>query len=260
MHTSTRNILAAALLSATLGISATASAGETFGVSSGQWIFVSAHEFQQSSPNCAWQYSGSGYYSIASAPGGACGSPTVVRAGFELPEGAAITFQRLYYYNTSASSLFTFLTSYEVDNFSGASPDFTEHSFDTAAGTTGYSAEQHNFTTPVVYDTYDTSVSPSRQRNYAIAVNMPTGGSTMIKGVAVGFYRQIAPAPAVASFSDVSTAHPFFNEVEQMRKSGITFGCGGGQYCPDQPVTRGQMAAFLTRAMGLHWDWGTDAP
>lgn len=38
------------------------------------------------------------------------------------------------------------------------------------------------------------------------------------------------------------------------RRSGITAGCGTG-YCPDNPVTRGQMAVFLTKALGLYWPY-----
>jgi hypothetical protein len=33
--------------------------------------------------------------------------------------------------------------------------------------------------------------------------------------------------------------------------SGITGGCGGGNFCPDNPVTRRQMAIFLSKALGL---------
>ena len=39
--------------------------------------------------------------------------------------------------------------------------------------------------------------------------------------------------------------------IEALAASGITSGCGGTSYCPDNPVTRGQMAAFLVRALGL---------
>jgi len=35
--------------------------------------------------------------------------------------------------------------------------------------------------------------------------------------------------------------------------SGVTAGCGGGNFCPDAPVTRAQMATFLSRALGLYW-------
>ena len=31
----------------------------------------------------------------------------------------------------------------------------------------------------------------------------------------------------------------------------ITAGCGGGNYCPDAPVTRGQMAVFLSKTFGF---------
>ena len=30
-------------------------------------------------------------------------------------------------------------------------------------------------------------------------------------------------------------------------------GCGSGNYCPDANLTRGQMAVFLSKAMGLHF-------
>ena len=48
-------------------------------------------------------------------------------------------------------------------------------------------------------------------------------------------------------------SHPFFQHVEALATSGITAGCGGGNFCPDHPLTRGQMAVFLAKALGLHW-------
>jgi hypothetical protein len=65
--------------------------------------------------------------------------------------------------------------------------------------------------------------------------------------------RQVSPAPATATFADVPTDHPFFQFVEALAKSGITGGCGSGDYCPDAPLTRGQMAVFLAKALGLQW-------
>ncbi|MET0619869.1 MAG: S-layer homology domain-containing protein [Thermoanaerobaculia bacterium] len=69
------------------------------------------------------------------------------------------------------------------------------------------------------------------------------------------YRRQVSPAPAVATFSDVPTSHPFFQYIEALSASGITAGCGTGIYCPDSPLTRGQMAVFLAKALGLHWPW-----
>lgn len=49
-------------------------------------------------------------------------------------------------------------------------------------------------------------------------------------------------------FTDVPAAHPYFQFVQKMRELGITPGCTAPAYCPDAPVTRGEMAVFLIRA------------
>ncbi len=77
---------------------------------------------------------------------------------------------------------------------------------------------------------------------------------TRIYSIRVYYRLQVSPAPAVATFpNDVPTTHPFFRFVEAMAASGLTGGCGAGSYCPDSPVTRGQMAVFLSSALGLHF-------
>ncbi len=54
-------------------------------------------------------------------------------------------------------------------------------------------------------------------------------------------------ALASHNFSDVLTAAFYHNAVEWVFNRGITAGCGGGLYCPDAAVTRGQMAVFLQK-------------
>ena len=39
--------------------------------------------------------------------------------------------------------------------------------------------------------------------------------------------------------------------INALAEAGMTLGCGDGNYCPDEAVTRAQMATFLTRAFGL---------
>ncbi len=59
--------------------------------------------------------------------------------------------------------------------------------------------------------------------------------------------------PSVATFDDVPLGHTFFANIEWLADAGITRGCNppaNDMFCPDQPVTRGQMAAFLRRALG----------
>jgi hypothetical protein len=44
----------------------------------------------------------------------------------------------------------------------------------------------------------------------------------------------------------------FENDIEKLATAGITKGCGDGTtFCPDRSVTRGEMAAFLVRALKL---------
>ena len=59
------------------------------------------------------------------------------------------------------------------------------------------------------------------------------------------------PTPATQRFLDVPPSNPFYNFIDRMAVLNITLGCGGGNYCPAQSVTRAQMAAFLVRAFNL---------
>ena len=90
--------------------------------------------------------------------------------------------------------------------------------------------------------------------SWVILVHLETtDGSHALHGVKVTWKRQISPDPATATFTDVPVGHPFHRFVEALVAAGITGGCGGGKYCPDAPITRGQMAVFLSAALGLHW-------
>ena len=61
------------------------------------------------------------------------------------------------------------------------------------------------------------------------------------------------PEPEPPRFSDVSESSVHAADIEALRAAGITAGCSQQplRYCPDQPVTRAQMATFLTRALNL---------
>jgi hypothetical protein len=81
----------------------------------------------------------------------------------------------------------------------------------------------------------------------------PNTGFQFFAWVEIWWHPTVSPAPAEASFNDVPTGHPFFQFVEALAASGITAGCGGGLFCIDGALTRGQMAVFLAKALGLHW-------
>jgi len=57
-----------------------------------------------------------------------------------------------------------------------------------------------------------------------------------------------APPACAGVFPDVLCPGPFTDWIEQLSAEGVTGGCGGGNYCPDDPVTRQQMAVFLLKA------------
>lgn len=54
--------------------------------------------------------------------------------------------------------------------------------------------------------------------------------------------------PASARYSDVPPSHLHAAAIEQLALDGIELGCGAGTFCPDAPVTRDEVAAFLVQA------------
>jgi hypothetical protein len=56
------------------------------------------------------------------------------------------------------------------------------------------------------------------------------------------------PPTCSGAFADVTCPSQFADWIEELYAEGITGGCGVGAYCPDNPVTRAQMAAFLLKA------------
>lgn len=104
-------------------------------------------------------------------------------------------------------------------------------------------------------DLSDDGITIDNTSRYVLyAGNTTTDGSTAISRIRIAYVLQVSPPPATATFNDVPTTDTAFQFVEAVSASGITAGCGGGNYCPDQPITRRQMAVFLAKALGLQWN------
>ena len=91
---------------------------------------------------------------------------------------------------------------------------------------------------------------------YNLTVDLQKASSDLaIRAVRLLWRRNLSPAPHTATFGDVPTDHPFFRHIEALFDAGITSGCQVSPllYCPGQAVTRGEMAVFLAKALGLHW-------
>ena len=106
---------------------------------------------------------------------------------------------------------------------------------------------------------YHVNINPQTVDNvttsYFIEAGNPNdiSGTVRFRAVRVFYKLQVSPPPGTATFGDVPTTHLFYQYIEALASAGITAGCGGGNYCPDAPLTRGQMAVFLSKALGLHW-------
>ncbi len=82
--------------------------------------------------------------------------------------------------------------------------------------------------------------SPVRRDQMAVFLLKAEHGST---------YAPPACTPGV--FLDVACPGTFSDWIEQLAAENVTGGCGGGNYCPASPNTRGQMAVFITKTFNL---------
>ena len=59
------------------------------------------------------------------------------------------------------------------------------------------------------------------------------------------------PACGTPMFADVPASSPFCRWIEELARRGVVSGCGGGNYCPTNPVNRQQMGVFISLTFGL---------
>jgi hypothetical protein len=78
-------------------------------------------------------------------------------------------------------------------------------------------------------------------------------GDAVTRGQMAAFLRRALPdldaSGAVPDFSDTDGS-TFAGDIDWLAATGVTRGCTSTAFCPNDPVTRGQMAAFLRRALG----------
>jgi S-layer family protein len=87
-----------------------------------------------------------------------------------------------------------------------------------------------------------------------VSISGATSVVTRFQAVRLVYRLQVSAGPATATFpNDMPTSNPYFRFIEALAASGITGGCSPGSFCPNDPVTRGQMAVFLATALGLHF-------
>ena len=119
---------------------------------------------------------------------------------------------------------------------------------------------QSNSSDEIPCSSYSQGIAPLNvvvdNNGYRLMVLVKPGAddaTNALLGVKIVYKLQVSPPPANATFADVPTDHPFFQFVEALARAGITAGCGNGNFCPDEPVTRAQAATFLSKGLGLQW-------
>jgi hypothetical protein len=184
-------------------------------------------------------------YLLSPSLGRYCGNCTAIGqawsywAALDLPEGAVIDHIG---FNTTTDTDAVLGVSLWQRNY-GSDMHFL----------TGFSVPAHGWATDWA-GPLNISIPSNEGREFVLQVEQAGHPNPQFFAwVEVWWRRSVSYPPSSATFNDVSTDHLFFQFVEALYASGITAGCGGGNYCPDNPVTRGQMAAFLAKALGLHW-------
>ena len=184
-------------------------------------------------------------YCEAGANGSEGGAP------LDLPDGSALKYLQFWAYDTDAAGDVTF-DLYEDCQApgTGGEPTITLIAGGATSGTGG---RFYDFRYLNGYTVNNSHCHYSIRVLFGSVGVACVGSPLQVQKVRVAWTRQVSPAPGIATFNDVPTGHPFFQFVEALAKSGITGGCGGGAYCVDQPLTRGQMAVFLAKGLGLEW-------
>ncbi|MFZ5820637.1 MAG: choice-of-anchor Q domain-containing protein [Chloroflexota bacterium] len=96
-----------------------------------------------------------------------------------------------------------------------------------------------------LYDNGITGGCSSSPFNYCPTQKINRGQMAvfLLKGM---YGKDYVPGDATGTvFNDVPADHMFARFIEQLYAEGITGGCGGGNYCPNNLVTRQEMAVFL---------------
>jgi hypothetical protein len=209
---------------------------DDFGTASWAVTFIPASEFQQRG-NGTFTYASFGYVYANSGTADWW-------APVNIPNGVDIYSVRLYYYRTGGSWTW-FLTRYT------GTATTQDIDFDTVSSGSGYGSA-----------TFDPVHIIDNRFGYVVNAQASAFGSGLrLRGARISWRRFISSGGSQI-FDDVSGG-PFYSAINNMFRAGITQGCPkspGFNYCPENVVTRGQMAAFIARSLGLWKGFNTPNP
>ena len=207
----------------------------TYGLAGTSTWTASALQFSTYHQSDSWS-------SVLGGPGRYLTGSGAFVVGLLLPQGALIEMFEVEGCTTQDGVLDAVLSSAAVP----ASSSVVISELATSVDTPACDVFQKTLESPVIVD--------NKNNQYFFSLeNFPSDGTSYFAAVRVYYRLQVSPSPATATFNDVPVGNPYFQFIEALAASGVTAGCGGGNFCPDVPVTRAQMATFLARALGLYW-------
>lgn len=86
--------------------------------------------------------------------------------------------------------------------------------------------------------------------NGTVSYSVGANASSSIRNGTITIGNQTFTVFQGMAFTDVALNNPFYDEIGRLSARSVTLGCGGSNFCPNDPVTREQMAAFIMRALG----------
>jgi len=179
------------------------------------------------------------------------------RASVRLPRGAVV--ERLCMYTHTSANTHTISARLVADKLvlgggGGPAELVIPGSAVQSASVDGYGlfcTDPFAFTVPGTIDVDGDGGQDSVQ--FLVDALLPSGFA--LGAVKITWKRQVSPLPASSSFDDVPLGSQYSQFIEALRAAGITGGCQADPplYCPDRPITRAEMAVYLSLALGLHW-------
>jgi len=218
----------------------TPEAEESFGQSS-QATWIAAQEFDPMDSGITWNRGPIGIGSFRCRTGG---GNLWFDAPIRLPSGARLSIMRLFYLDNAAGNVTLWLHRTRVSETPGVAASVAQLGpLISSGGGYGNVAGAYN------------QIIANRLNIYSARLNIGTG--VCVIGVRLFWNRQIRTGLS-HPFIDLGGLNAtFINSIAAMAQSGITVGTSPVTFSPNNPVTRGQMAVFLARALGLYWAYGS---
>ncbi len=211
-----------------------------------QILYVGPQEFQPNSADSGRLVYGGNFVYSSSAPGISYDAP------LRLPAGAQIDLLRCYFYSDGDATRPTAsIVTRDFDTISKIGSGSSALATSTSPEAIGYHEPEGTATAnPASLVRYRPSDDISRF--YVLQLSLTDTGDRT-RGCEVEWHRTVSDPPVAPTYLDLPVDEEQKQAIEALAAAGITSGCGGGNYCPDSPLTRAQLALFLARALGLHW-------